>query len=81
VVTTLELDGAAVGYEGLVEYMTLDSSKQIVSLVLSDCELFTMVAKGGMVHRVRNPREEPLENIVLGRESIRNIAFTPVGTI
>ncbi|KQV58619.1 MULTISPECIES: hypothetical protein [unclassified Caulobacter] len=79
VVTTLELDGAAVGYEGLVEYMTLDSSKQIVSLVLSDCELFTMVAKGGMVHRVRNPREEPLENIVLGREAIRNIAFTPVG--
>ncbi|NQE64415.1 hypothetical protein [Caulobacter sp. RHG1] len=80
VVTTLELDGASVGYQGVLEYMTLDSSKQIVSLVLTDCELFTMVAKGGMVHRVRNPREVPLENIVLGREAIRNIAFTPIGT-
>ena len=80
VVTTLELDGAAVGYEGVLEYMTLDSSRQIVSLVLTDCELFTLVAKGGMVHRVRNPREKPLENIVLSREAIRNVAFTPIGT-
>lgn len=80
VVTTLELNGAAVGYEGVLEYMTLDSSKQIVSLVLTDCELFTLVAKGGMVHRVRNPREKPLENIVLSREAIRNVAFTPIGT-
>ena len=80
VVTNLELDGAAVGYEGVLEYMTLDSSKQIVSLVLIDCELFTLVAKGGIVHRVRNPRDEPLENIVLARDAIRNIAFTPIGT-
>lgn len=79
VVTSLELDGAAIGYEGVLEYMTLDSSKRIVSLVLIDCELFTLVAKGGMVHRVRNPRQTPLENIVLAGEAIRNVAFTPIG--
>ena len=79
VVTNLELDGAAVGYEGILDYVTLDSSKQVVSLVLSDCELFTLVAKGGMVHRVPNPRQTSLENIVLHREAIRNMAFTPLG--
>jgi len=79
VVTSLELDGATIGYEGILEYVTLDSSKQVVSLVLSDCELFTLVAKGGMVHRVPNPRQTPLENIVLHREAIRNMAFTPIG--
>jgi hypothetical protein len=79
VVTNLELDGAAIGYEGILDYVTLDSSKQVVSLVLSDCELFTLVAKGGLVHRVANPREAPLQNIVLHREVIRNMAFTPIG--
>lgn len=79
VVTNLELDGAAIGYEGILDYVTLDSSKQVVSLVLSDCELFTLVAKGGIVHRVPNPRQAPLENIVLHREAIRNMAFTAIG--
>lgn len=79
VVTNLELDGATIGYEGILDYVTLDSSKQVVSLVLSDCELFTLVAKGGLVHRVPNPRQTSLENIVLHREAIRNMAFTPLG--
>ena len=79
VVTNLELDGAAIGYEGVLDYVTLDSSKQIVSLILTDCELFTLVAKGGIVHRVANSRQKPLENIVLSRDAIRNMAFTPIG--
>ncbi|MEH0198854.1 hypothetical protein V7S57_22650 [Caulobacter sp. CCNWLY153] len=79
VVTNLELDGAAVGYEGVLKHLTLDSSKKIVSLVLAECELFTLVAKGGLVHHVRNPRDKPLPNIVLSGEAIRNVAFTPIG--
>jgi hypothetical protein len=78
VVTHLTLDGAAIGYEGVVDYVVLDSEKQILSLVLIDAQTFTLVAKGGIVHRVPNPRDVKMERLVLTKSEIRNIAFDPI---
>ena len=78
VVTPLTLDGAAIGYEGVVDYVVLDSEKQILSLVLIDAQGFTLVAKGGIVHRVPNPRDAKMSRLVLTKSEIRNVVFDPI---
>lgn len=77
VLTNLSKDGAYVGYEGLVENLSLASDKQIAVIQLSDCNVF-LLRIGRSVHRERISRDEPIPLITLEGSNIANVAFTVV---
>jgi hypothetical protein len=71
--TTIDHDGASLGYQGLVDHLNLTSDKEISSIVLTEASLFQVVADASGVTRKGSDRK--LETIYLDKSQIRNIAF------
>lgn len=79
VLTRFEKDGRTVGYQGFLEYVTLDSEKQISSLVLTHAEPFSLtVQRNGQVHRTPTPRADRKLRVLLTKAEIKNIVYTPL---
>jgi hypothetical protein len=76
VLSKLEHEGCSLGYEGLVQDITTDSDRQIVSVVISDCARFIVRLSETEVARttIVSPRGIPL--MYFGRDDIANIAFS-----
>lgn len=76
VLTDIEHDGQVLGYEGFLENLSVDSGKQIVSLLLSDSRRFRIRMSDAGVAREALPHEDTIALIYLEREHVRNVAFT-----
>lgn len=75
VVTTLERDGQHVGYEGVLENLTLTADREVAYLTLRNCEPFILMLHAGRPIRLAAPSETPIAYLYLDRAQIRNIAF------
>ncbi len=80
VLTNFESEDWSTGYWGIMEYVILDSERQISTLVLAEAEAFTMAVdkETGELRRRPSSREGRKLRVYLTKAEIRNIAFVPV---
>jgi len=78
VVTDLEAGDLAVGYEGQVEMLSLNSDKQIAWLTLRNCETFVIAPDQDVARRKPVPREMAIPRLQLEGPHVRNVAFAVV---
>ncbi|MBO9544360.1 hypothetical protein [Caulobacter sp.] len=79
VLTQFENDHGTVGYQGLLEYVTLDAEKQISSLVLTRAEPFSLtVLEDRHIQRTPTPRTDKKLRVLLTKAEIKNIVYTPL---
>lgn len=79
VLTQFETEHGTVGYQGFLEYVTLDADKQISSLVLTRAEPFSLtVRENRQVQRTPTPRVDRKLRVLLTKAEIKNIAYTPL---
>lgn len=80
VLTNFESEDWSTGYWGIMEYVTLDSERQISTIVLAEAEAFTMAVdkKTGDLRRQPSSRPGRKLRVYLTKAEIRNIAFVPV---
>lgn len=79
VLTQFENEHGAVGYQGLLEYVTLDAEKQISSLVLTQAEPFSLtVLRDRHLQRTPTPRADRKLRVLLTKPEIRNIVYSPL---
>lgn len=72
VVTTAHHDGIILGYEGLLENLTVNSDKEITSVSLLDVSRFTLRIDEAKRTDVAG---KPIPRLYLHRPSIQNVAF------
>jgi hypothetical protein len=72
VVTTAQHSGVALGYEGLLENLTVNSDKEITSISLLDASRFTLKVDEGKRTDVAG---KPIPRLYLHRSNVQNIAF------
>ena len=72
IVTTASHDGAALGYEGFLENLTVNSDKEITSVSLIDVSRFSLDIKEG---RRTDVPGKLIPRLYLPRSSIQNVAF------
>lgn len=77
VLTTIGHDGTFVGYEGLLENLTVNADKEITSVSLLDATSFVLVVKPEGVSRVPVDRS-PIPRIYFEQAEIQNIAFSVI---
>ena len=75
VLSDVQNDGSVVGYEGAVANMTTNAQKEITSILLSDCITFYLLVTLNGVDRIETEADEPIEQLYLDRDRIKNIAF------
>ncbi|WP_297506748.1 hypothetical protein [uncultured Caulobacter sp.] len=79
VLTQFENDHGTVGYQGLLEYVTLDAEKQISSLVLAHAEPFSLaILEDRKVQRTATPRADRKLRVLLTKSEIKNIVYAPL---
>jgi len=79
VLTQFENDHGTVGYQGLLEYVTLDAEKQISSLVLTRAEPFSLtVLEDRHVQRTPTSRADNKLRVLLTKAEIKNIVYSPL---
>ncbi|MEQ9435914.1 hypothetical protein [Hyphomonas sp.] len=77
VLTTGKLGENIIGYEGIVRELTLDSSKQVTSILLEDVDRFLVAKQRGTFRRLTPHQETPkIGTLHLASDRIENIAFT-----
>jgi hypothetical protein len=72
VVTTVQHNGMVLGYEGLLENLTVNSDKEITSLSLLDVTRFTLKVEDAKRSDVEG---KPIPRLYLHRQSVQNVAF------
>ncbi|MGQ0531322.1 MAG: hypothetical protein ACT4OF_01350 [Caulobacteraceae bacterium] len=72
VVTTAQHNGIALGYEGLLENLTVNSDKEITSISLLDASRFTLKVDEGKRNDIAG---KPIPRLYLQRSNVLNIAF------
>jgi len=77
VLTDIEKDGRFLGYEGLVENMTMTNEKQVASILLSDANTFYVSLESEKIGRVDVPRASAIPLLHIAADNIKNIAFQP----
>ena len=75
VLSDVQNDGSVVGYEGAVANLTVNAQKEITSVLLSDCILFYLLVTKHGVERIETETDEPIQQLYLDRDRIKNIAF------
>lgn len=80
VVTDLEAGDLAIGYEGQLEILALNSEKQIAWLTLRNCETFVIASDEEKTSARRRPiaRETPIPRLQIEGPHIVNFAFAVV---
>jgi hypothetical protein len=80
VISKIEHKGWLLGYEGVVEKITLDDSKAIAAIVLLRCDRFLLKIGADGIRRIPAD-DEPIELLQIRAEEIANVAlevFRPV---
>ena len=73
--TDTEHDGSFLGYEGVLENVTLTSDKEITSVLLSDCTRFRIKLTDEGLERTALRAGSTIPLLYLERAQIKNIAF------
>ena len=77
VMTTSRFGENIIGYEGIVRELTLDSSKQVTSILLEDVDRFLIAKQRGTFRRLTPHQSSPkIGTLHLAASRIENIAFT-----
>ena len=76
VLTKFKDEDRCVGYEGITENITLDDTKTITSITITDCTAFIMKIEDKSISRTSVNRETPIPRLYISGEQIENIAFS-----
>lgn len=75
VLTKIDHDGLAFGYEGALRNMTLNADKEITSLTLSEVTAFYVKLEAGRFKRTVLAGASRIPTLYLEKGDVRNIAF------
>jgi hypothetical protein len=75
VVTDIREGLLSLGYQGSVNYMTVNADKQITAIVLEEARAFYLKMEEKAVTHIPIPRDTPLAQLYLEGPQIKNIAF------
>lgn len=78
VLTDTDIEGAHVGYEGVLLEVGLNTDKSIVSILLAEATIFHLRQSRGHVRHVVDSRSDPIALMHVEGSRIRNVAFTLV---
>jgi hypothetical protein len=81
VLTDIQVDGRYLGYEGVLENLTVSADKEITAVLLKQVETFYVRLDAEAVTRVPIPRERTIPQLYLERSQIKNIAFVPYAVV
>lgn len=76
VLTSIDGEETAFGYEGLLQNMTLSSDKEITSITLTQVTAFFVELKAGEFKRRALPNTSGIPNLYIPKDQIRNVSFT-----
>lgn len=80
VLTALEKDEHYVGYQGLLDDVTLGPDKEVISVVLSEVSPFYVRLGPDKLERLYAEKETPIPQMHFAKDEIRNLAFEVVET-
>lgn len=76
VLTSIDGEDTAFGYEGMLQNMTLSSDKEITSITLAQVTAFYVKLEAGQFKRRALPRTSGIPTLYIPKEQIRNVSFT-----
>lgn len=82
VVTNLEVDDHAIGYQGQIDTLSLTADKQVAWIILRNCQMFAIAAKGTgdarTIQRKVIARDIPIPQMQIEGAAIANLAYAVV---
>lgn len=75
ILTNIEHDGHAFGYEGALLNMALNADKEITSIAMTNVTAFYVKLEAGRFKRIVLPRTAGIPNLYMEKAQIRNVSF------
>jgi hypothetical protein len=76
VLSKVSHENLVMGYQGLLENLNVNADKEITSISLVECNVFTLQLGEGTAQRQLVPRAEPIPRMYFERTEISNMAFS-----